>query len=102
MTKINIDRPARTVNDVNKILARQGHPERLVKGEGYLYWIEGTSCEWPCASIYTYRLSDLTIRQYLEDHQARVCQHLEAERKASKPFWQVHWEATDIPNIARD
>jgi hypothetical protein len=21
---------------------------------------------------------------------------------ASKPFWQVHWEATDIPNIARD
>jgi len=27
---------------------------------------------------------------------------LEAERKASKPFWQVHWEATDIPNIARD
>jgi len=26
--------------------------------------------------IYVYRLSDLTIREYLEDHNARVCKHL--------------------------
>jgi hypothetical protein len=72
----NFDRPARTVADVNNILARGGHPERLVKGQGYVYWAEGTAPEWFETSIYVYRLSDLTIREYLEDHNARVCAHL--------------------------
>jgi hypothetical protein len=75
-TKMNLDRPARTVSDVNKILARAGHPERLFKGEGYVYWAEGTAPEWTESMIYVYRLSDLTIRQYLEDHNARVCKHI--------------------------
>ena len=73
---MNLDRPARTVADVNKILASQGHLERLVKGKGYVYWAEGTSPEWGGSMIYVYRLSDLTIREYLEDHNARVCKYL--------------------------
>ena len=73
---MNLDRPCRTVADVNKILARAGHPERLFKGEGYVYWAEGTAPAWTEAMIYVYRLSDLTIREYLEDHNARVCKHL--------------------------
>jgi len=72
----NLDRPCRTVADVNKIIASQGHGERLCKGEGYVYWHSGTAHEWPESMIYVYRLSDLTIREYLEDHNARVCDHL--------------------------
>jgi len=82
MTKaqhINLDRPARRVSDVNDILARAGHGERLVKGEGYVYWAEGEASSWSETSIYVYRLSDLTIREYLEDHMSRVCGHLEAK-----------------------
>lgn len=73
---VNLDRPTRTVGDVNKILASQGQPERLVKGQGYVYWAEGTTPEWDSSMIYVYRLSDLTIREYLEDHNARVCAYL--------------------------
>ncbi len=68
----NLDRPARKVSDVNNILAKTGHSERLVKGEGYVYWCEGEASEWlNGTSIYVPRLSDLTIRQYLEDHANR-------------------------------
>lgn len=72
----NLDRPCRTVADVNKILSRAGHPERLCKGEGYVYWHSGTAHEWPESIIYVYRLTELTIREYLEDHNARVCAHI--------------------------
>jgi hypothetical protein len=72
----NLDRPCRTVADVNKILASQGHGERLCKGEGYVYWHSGTTPQWPESIVYVYRLTELTIRQYLEDHQYRVQQHL--------------------------
>jgi len=77
--RINLDRPARRVSDVNAILARAGHNERLVKGDGYVYWAEGDAPNWSETSIYVYRLSDLTIREYLEDHMSRVCGHLEAK-----------------------
>ena len=68
---MNIDRPTRTVSDVNKILARAGHSERLCKGAGYVYWRGGDVSEWTGSMIYVYRLSDLTIRRYLDDHAAR-------------------------------
>lgn len=77
--RTNLDRPARRVSDINAILARAGHGERLVKGEGYVYWTEGEAPDWSETSIYVYRLSDLTIREYLEDHMSRVCKHLEAK-----------------------
>ena len=72
----NLDRPCRTIADVNNILAAQGAPERLCKGEGYVYWHSGTTYEWPESIIYVPRLSDLTIREYLEDHNKRVCAHI--------------------------
>lgn len=73
----DLDRPCRRTEEVNRILARGGHKERLVKGKGYIYWAEGTAPDWYETMIYAYRLSDLTIRQYLEDHQRRVCEHFE-------------------------
>ena len=72
----NLDRPCRTIADVNKLLARAGHHERLCKGEGYVYWHSGTTPQWPESIVYVYRLTDLTIREYIEDHQYRVQQHL--------------------------
>jgi hypothetical protein len=77
---MNIDRPARTVADINKILCSHGHAERLMKGQGYVYWTDGTTPEWDSSIIYVYRLSDMTIREYLEDHNARVCKHLNRDR----------------------
>ena len=78
---MNLDRPARTVSDVNNILSRAGYGERLCKGVGYVYWHSGDESEWDGSIIYVYRLSDLTIRQYLEDHNARVCAYI-AKRSA--------------------
>lgn len=69
----DLDRPARRVADVNNILAKAGHAERLAKGNGYVYWCEGEADTWlGGTSIYVFRLSDLTIRQYLEDHASRA------------------------------
>ena len=72
---MNLDRPCRTVSEVNKILARAGHPERLCKGEGYVYWHSGTTPQWHESMIYVYRLSELTIREYLEDYESRILKH---------------------------
>jgi hypothetical protein len=69
----NLDRPARRVADVNNILSKSGRSERLAKGDGYVYWYDGETAGWlDGASIYVPRLSDLTIRQYLEDHASRA------------------------------
>ena len=73
----NLDIPVRTVADVNKIMESMGNHERLAKGKKYAYWHGGDAASWKDGSmIYVYRLSDLTIREYLEDHNARVCKHI--------------------------
>jgi hypothetical protein len=65
----NLDRPARSCEDVNRELRARDRAEILVKGRGYFYFAEGFSHHWRTSSVPVYRLSDLTIRQWLERHE---------------------------------
>lgn len=57
-----------TLNAINKALAAKGCGERLVKGNGYWYFAEGKAHFWPSSSVLVYRLNDLTLEQWLEEH----------------------------------
>jgi len=71
----NLTRKCRTVSDVNNVLAALGKSERLFKGQGYCYWAEGEAASWDKTSVYVYRLSDMTIAQWLADHAAKETHH---------------------------
>lgn len=42
-----------TLRKINAELKRRGETERLVRGRGYYYFIEGTSYHWPSVGVYT-------------------------------------------------
>ena len=60
-----------TLRQINEALAKVG-PERLVRGEGYFYFIEGHSVCWHSASVYVSRLSDMTVEQWVHERNWRV------------------------------
>ena len=69
---IDLKQHARDVNApasnklVNAILSKAGRAERLYRApHGYYYWSEGESISWP--SIYSYRISDFTVGEVLEE-----------------------------------
>jgi hypothetical protein len=85
----NLDRPARTVSDVNNIFIKIGLPGRLVKGKGYVYWTGGDSDLWIDGSmICVYRLTDLTIREYIQDYAHRLQKHM---RIGEHPLGSDKW-----------
>lgn len=53
---------------VNHALAAAGHAERLVRGNGYWYFTEGNASRWPSSSVYVYRITDLTLDEWLAEH----------------------------------
>jgi hypothetical protein len=57
-----------TVASVNKELKRLGHPERLVNGNGYFYFTEGTSLDWRTVSEYVFRADELTLAEWIETY----------------------------------
>lgn len=57
-----------TLKRVNKALEAAGIPERLVKGRGYYYFVEGAAAGWPCSSILVYKLNCLTLEQWIRHH----------------------------------
>ena len=57
---------------INKILAEDGYPLELVKGDGYFYFdfaaydrYDGRLV-YETESVYVYRLNDLTLERWLE------------------------------------
>ena len=57
-----------TLKAINAALEAAGHPERLVKGAGYFYFVGGTSDEWPRQGVYVYRLGHLTLAEWVREH----------------------------------
>lgn len=55
-----------TVARVNKELKRLGHPERLRRGRGYYYFVDGKAHEWYSSSVYVYRVESLTLGQWIQ------------------------------------
>jgi hypothetical protein len=40
-----------TPADVNKVLKQRGHNERLVRGRGYYYFVDGDAFSWFSSSV---------------------------------------------------
>lgn len=57
--------PRLTFAAVNEALAKIGAKERLVKGNGYLYFTGGQAPSWPTSSVMVPRLTDYTLEQWL-------------------------------------
>jgi hypothetical protein len=55
-----------TIAAVNKALKAAGHPEELVRGNGYFYFAEGDAMSWYTSSVYVYRLDSYTVAEWVE------------------------------------
>lgn len=60
-----LDAPA-SIAQVNKLLAACEREERLVQGNGYIYFTGGDSHEWYTSSVPVAKVSHITIRRLLE------------------------------------
>ena len=61
------DRKQMTLNGFNRVLALSGHPEQLIKGRGYFYFINVGACKVPSTSICVARINDLTWEQWEDE-----------------------------------
>lgn len=59
-----------TYQSVNAALRKIGAAEKLVKGDGYCYFIDGDAHGWPAQSVYVYRMSDLTVAQWIAEYRS--------------------------------
>jgi hypothetical protein len=59
-----------TLKQVNAALKAKGAKEMLFKGAGYFYFAEGDTWHWPGTSVYVYRLNELTLEEWLEEHES--------------------------------
>jgi hypothetical protein len=55
------------VAEVNRELKRRGRKERLVRGRGYYYFVDGEASRWYSSSVYIYRADDLSLRRWMKE-----------------------------------
>lgn len=56
-----------TLRRVNEALAAQGAAERLERGNGYFYFIEGDAPSWPSTMVVVSRLGSLSIEDWINE-----------------------------------
>lgn len=59
-----------TVAKVNAALRKLGKEEKLFRGRGYYYFGEGNASAWPSTSVYVYRVTELTVDEWIGEHAA--------------------------------
>lgn len=55
-----------TTKKVNAAIAAQGYKAELIKGDGYFYFV-GDDVRIDAPSVYTYRLTDFTVEQWMAE-----------------------------------
>jgi hypothetical protein len=55
------------VAEVNRELRSRGVSEKLVRGNGYYYFVDGNAADWYTSSVSVYRASDLPLDQWLRE-----------------------------------
>ena len=55
-----------TINAVTKAIRALGNEDELVRGNGYFYFAGPTAAGFYSQSVYVYRLTDLTLDQWVE------------------------------------
>jgi hypothetical protein len=61
-----------TLDKVNKELKKQGYDTKLVKGEGYFYFVGKEAWDFKCQSVYVFRLNDLSLEQWVKEYEERL------------------------------
>jgi hypothetical protein len=61
-----------TLKKVNKELKKQGYDTKLVKGEGYFYFVGKEAWDFKCQSVYVFRLNDLSLEQWVKEYEERL------------------------------
>ena len=56
----------KTLATVNKYLRSKGVKEKVVRGRGYYYFIDGNAYDWPSQSVYVYRASDISLGDWYD------------------------------------
>ena len=56
-----------TLNLLNGVLETLGVKEKLVRGNGYFYFVGGDAMRWHGSSVYVNRLSTLTLAQWINE-----------------------------------
>lgn len=64
-----------TVATVNAALKARGVAERLCKGNGYFYFVEGNASDWYTSSVSVFRASELTLEQWIKEYERFVHTH---------------------------
>lgn len=59
-----------TLTAINNELARRGHAERLVRGDGYFYFIDGAAHTWYSATVPSMQLGWQTVEQWADERDA--------------------------------
>lgn len=74
-SKFSFDAGGATVASVNTALRARGVKERLVRGRGYYYFMDGDASSWPSSSVYMNDVGAWTVEQWLREYE-----HLKAAR----------------------
>lgn len=59
-----------TCATINKELKKLGYAERLVKGSGYMYFMEGDANGWKQTAVYVTSANDLSLEQWLFEYRS--------------------------------
>lgn len=59
---------ANRVAEVNKALKAQGAAEKLTRGNGYYYFRDGNTANWPATSIYVNSADSLSVADWLREY----------------------------------
>jgi len=54
------------VAEVNRELRLRGISEKLVRGNGYYYFVGGDAANWYSSSVLVYRASDVSVQYFLD------------------------------------
>jgi hypothetical protein len=61
-----------SLDKVNKELKKQGYDTKLLKGEGYFYFVGKEAWSFSCQSVYVPRLNDLSLEQWVQEYEEKL------------------------------
>jgi hypothetical protein len=76
LTDAELDSPAKSCRQVTKALRAAGHAETLVRNTDYFYFSEGDAESWHTSSVCVYRISSMTVREWLEARDELAAEHV--------------------------
>jgi hypothetical protein len=65
-----VDAKPLTVAVANKALKAAGYAEKLVRGRGYYYFVDGCAFEWYSSSVMTNSIAGWTVEQIIAERNA--------------------------------